>query len=47
MQYESIENLILTGDAINATGNNLNNKLVGNNLDNTLDGALGSDTYRK
>ncbi|WP_297920747.1 calcium-binding protein, partial [uncultured Agitococcus sp.] len=40
-----IENLTLTGtEAINATGNDLNNYLTGNNANNNLWGALGNDT---
>ncbi len=39
-----VENLILTGtDAINGTGNELNNTITGNNLDNTLSGDAGAD----
>ena len=42
---DNVENLTLTGaDNINATGNALNNILVGNNGINTLIGGLGSDT---
>lgn len=40
-----IENLTLVGQAINATGNALNNVLTGNALNNTLKGGLGDDTY--
>src|SRR5262249_17811946 len=37
--------LTLTGSqAVNATGNTLNNVLTGNANDNVLDGALGADT---
>jgi len=42
---EHVENLTLTGaDAINATGNNLNNTLTGNDADNVLTGLAGNDT---
>ncbi|MEA3194555.1 MAG: hypothetical protein QOD26_2888, partial [Betaproteobacteria bacterium] len=41
----NVENLTLTGsDAINATGNSLDNTLTGNANDNKLDGAAGADT---
>ena len=40
----NVENLVLTGAAaINGTGNNLDNILVGNNQANTLNGLLGAD----
>jgi Ca2+-binding RTX toxin-like protein len=39
------ENLVLLGtDAINGTGNELNNIIKGNSADNTLDGNNGNDT---
>ncbi len=42
----NVENLTLTGsDAVNATGNNLNNVLTGNNAANVLAGGVGDDTY--
>ena len=42
-----IENLTLTGTAaINGTGNDSNNVLVGNAAANTLNGGYGSDTMR-
>ncbi len=42
---ENIEWLILTGiDAVDGTGNALNNVLNGNNAANTLDGGTGADT---
>jgi Ca2+-binding RTX toxin-like protein len=41
----NLENLTLTGaDAINATGNELNNILAGNSTDNVLSGGAGLDT---
>ncbi|MEI6285058.1 MAG: S8 family serine peptidase [Bacillota bacterium] len=41
----NFENLTLIGtDAINATGNELNNILTGNDGDNKLDGQIGADT---
>jgi len=41
----NIENLTLTGtDAINGTGNSLNNLLVGNSAANVLTGGAGADT---
>src|SRR6185295_14743026 len=40
----AIENLTLTGSAINATGNDLNNVLTGNSAANILIGAGGADT---
>ena len=42
----NVENLTLTGSAaINATGNDLGNVLVGNGGANTLSGGAGNDTY--
>jgi len=42
----NVENLTLTGtQAINATGNALDNVLLGNSAANTLTGGLGNDTY--
>ncbi|MEO5340557.1 MAG: putative Ig domain-containing protein [Magnetococcus sp. MYC-9] len=42
---DAVENLTLTGSAaLRATGNELDNLLVGNAAANTLDGAAGSDT---
>lgn len=40
-----VENLTLAGiDAINATGNSLNNILIGNSAKNTLNGGAGADS---
>jgi Ca2+-binding RTX toxin-like protein len=42
---DNTENLVLTGtDALNGTGNSLNNTLMGNNGNNYLLGGLGNDT---
>jgi Ca2+-binding RTX toxin-like protein len=42
---DNLENLVLTGtNAINATGNSLNNNLTGNSANNTLNGGEGNDT---
>ncbi|HKP25759.1 MAG TPA: PQQ-dependent sugar dehydrogenase [Dongiaceae bacterium] len=41
-----VENLTLTGAAVNATGNALGNLLTGNALANSLDGRAGNDTLR-
>jgi Ca2+-binding RTX toxin-like protein len=41
----NVENMVLTGtNAINATGNELDNRLVGNSADNVLNGMGGADT---
>ncbi|MFJ5286730.1 calcium-binding protein, partial [Pseudomonas sp. NPDC088429] len=40
----NLENLVLTGNAVNGTGNELNNTLTGNAAANTLNGGLGTDT---
>ena len=42
----NLENLTLTGSAINATGNALANILTGNSGDNLLDGGAGIDTLK-
>ena len=39
-----VENLVLTGVALNGTGNALANTITGNALGNTLDGGAGADT---
>lgn len=39
-----IENLALTGAAINGTGNELNNRITGNGAANVLDGGAGNDS---
>ncbi|MUG93294.1 hypothetical protein F7734_12990 [Scytonema sp. UIC 10036] len=39
----NIEHLTLTLNAINGTGNSLNNRIFGNSLDNTLIGDAGND----
>lgn len=42
---DNFENLTLIGsDAINGTGNALNNIIMGNNFDNVLSGSFGNDT---
>ncbi|MGZ8915339.1 MAG: choice-of-anchor L domain-containing protein [Methylobacter sp.] len=43
---ENVENLTLTGTAINGVGNNLNNILTGNAGNNILDGGVGNDTLK-
>ena len=44
LAYQYLERLFLSGtDAINATGNSLNNTLVGNSAANILDGVGGTD----
>ena len=40
----NVENLELTGAAINATGNELDNQITGNEQDNVINGAAGADT---
>lgn len=42
---ENIENLTLTFDAIEATGNGKANRITGNTSENTLRGLTGNDTY--
>ena len=41
---DNVENLTLTGTAINGTGNALGNRLTGNASNNTLTGLAGKDT---
>lgn len=41
---DDVENLTLTGDAINGTGNELDNVIKGNAQNNTLDGGEGADS---
>ena len=41
---EHLENLELTGTAVNGTGNASNNTITGNSADNRLDGGAGADT---
>ena len=44
---DNVERLLLTGGpAIDGTGNDLNNEIVGNNSANTLSGLDGNDTLR-
>ncbi len=40
----NVEKLILTGLAVNGTGNTLDNTLTGNDGNNTLNGGTGTDT---
>lgn len=42
----NIENLILTGNALNGTGNLLDNIITGNSGDNSIDGRTGVDTLK-
>ena len=42
--YATIENLTLTGTALNGTGNSLNNIITGNSGNNTLIGGAGNDS---
>ena len=41
---DNVENLILTGTALNGTGNKLDNSITGTDADNTLTGLVGNDT---
>ncbi|MGO4841970.1 calcium-binding protein, partial [Rhizobiaceae sp. 2RAB30] len=41
---QDVENLILTGLAVDGTGNALHNQITGNGLGNTLNGQGGSDS---
>ena len=44
----NVENLTLTGtEAINATGNTLNNTLIGNSADNVLSGGARQRHLRR
>lgn len=43
-QFDGIENLTLLGTALNATGDDGNNELIGNANANVLNGGLGNDT---
>ena len=43
LAYQQIERLILTGAAVNATGNSLNNTIVGTSAANVLNGMGGVD----
>ncbi|HEX8191828.1 MAG TPA: M10 family metallopeptidase C-terminal domain-containing protein [Allosphingosinicella sp.] len=40
----NLENLVLTGAALNGTGNALANSITGNDLANVIDGGAGADT---
>ena len=40
----TLEHLVLTGSALNGTGNTVGNKITGNALVNRLDGGAGNDT---
>jgi Ca2+-binding RTX toxin-like protein len=42
----NVENLILTGAALNGTGNDLDNAITGNANHNVLDGGAGADAMR-
>ncbi|MEO1431886.1 MAG: calcium-binding protein, partial [Cyanobacteria bacterium J06633_8] len=44
--FAHVEDLTLTGNAINATGNSLNNRITGNELNNVLNGGEGNDYIR-
>lgn len=41
---DHVENVMLLADALEATGNELDNRLTGNDQSNILDGAAGADT---
>ena len=41
---DHVENVVLLADALEATGNELDNRLTGNDQNNILDGAAGVDT---
>ena len=40
---EDLENLLLTDEALSATGNSIDNQITGNEMNNTLDGGDGTD----
>lgn len=40
---DNLENLVLTGSALNGTGNALDNRIIGNALNNVLSGGTGDD----
>ena len=40
---DNVEDLVLTGNALNGTGNTLDNRLTGNAQNNTLSGGAGDD----
>jgi Ca2+-binding RTX toxin-like protein len=42
--FANVENLTLTGTAVNGSGNTLANAIIGNDGDNILDGGAGNDT---
>ena len=42
----NVENLNITGAALTATGNDLDNVITGNDLNNTIDGGAGNDVMR-
>jgi len=41
---DNLENLVLTGNAANGTGNDANNVITGNDADNVIGGEAGNDT---
>lgn len=41
--FDNVENLVLLGSALNGTGNELGNIIIGNNQNNTLNGGDGND----
>jgi len=46
LKLTGLDNLTLTGGALNGTGNELNNTIIGNSNDNSLNGMEGNDTLR-